>query len=250
MGAMADELTAAGMRAIERAAILSGAVTGRELMERAGRAVVDAVFEEWPKMAGRRPGPPHRAVVLCGPGNNGGDGFVVARLLGERGWEVEVYLYGDPARLPPDARMNHVRWSETGCVMDISEFEVRRRWDCDLVVDALFGTGLTRPLEDLAPILTDLADAAALPAVPGVGAAGGGAPRVVAVDLPSGLDADTGRVLLPSHGGRGAAAANLTVTFHRRKRGHVMGEGPARCGHVVVGDIGLGPWDEAGGAAP
>lgn len=238
---LTTDLTADRMRAIERAAIDSGAVTGRTLMERAGQGVVEAVMETWPDLARGA----HRAVVLCGPGNNGGDGFVVARLLRDRGWEVEVYLYGDPARLPPDARANHDRWAEAGRVADIAEFEVRRRWDCDLVVDALFGTGLTRPLEDLTTVLTDIADAAAAPAPDPAGA-----PRVVAVDLPSGLDTDTGRVLVPSHGGQGAAAAHLTVTFHRRKRGHVMGDGPALCGRVVVRDIGLGPWDDAAETAP
>jgi len=247
VGAMAEELTAERMRAIERAAISSGAVSGLDLMERAGHGVVDALFEEWPKFGRRRPGERHRAVVLCGPGNNGGDGFVVARLLRDRGWQVEVYLYGDPARLPPDARTNYLRWAESGRVMDIFEFEVRREWDCDLVVDALFGTGLTRPLEDLSLILTDLAEAAALH--PGADA-GGAAPVVVAVDLPSGLDTDTGRVLVPVQGGQGAAAANLTVTFHRPKRGNVMGDGPALCGHVVVKDIGLGPWDDPGEGTP
>ena len=107
---MTELLTAAQMRAIEMAAIDSGAVTGLELMERAGRGVVDAVFEEWPELAQTD----HRAVVLCGPGNNGGDGFVVARLLKETGWEVEVFLYGDPEKLPPDARVNYERWAELG----------------------------------------------------------------------------------------------------------------------------------------
>ncbi|MCP5075059.1 MAG: bifunctional ADP-dependent NAD(P)H-hydrate dehydratase/NAD(P)H-hydrate epimerase, partial [Rhodobacteraceae bacterium] len=103
---MTELLTAAQMRAIETAAIESGEVTGLELMERAGRGVVEAVFEEWPELAKTS----HRAVVLCGPGNNGGDGFVVARLLHDWGWEVEVFLYGDAAKLPPDARVNYVRW--------------------------------------------------------------------------------------------------------------------------------------------
>jgi hydroxyethylthiazole kinase-like uncharacterized protein yjeF len=89
---MTELLTAAQMRAIEQAAIESGQVTGLELMERAGRGVVEAILEEWPELATTS----HRAVVLCGPGNNGGDGFVVARLLRDRGWEVEVFLYGDP----------------------------------------------------------------------------------------------------------------------------------------------------------
>ena len=94
---MTELLTAAQMRAIEAAAIASGEVTGLELMERAGRGVVEAIFEEWPELAQTS----HRAVVLCGPGNNGGDGFVVARLLKQWGWEVEVFLYGDPADNPP-----------------------------------------------------------------------------------------------------------------------------------------------------
>ena len=108
---MTELLTAAQMRAIEEAAIASGEVTGLELMERAGRGVVEAILEWRPELATA----PHRAVVLCGPGNNGGDGFVVARLLKERGWEVEVFLYGrDPAeidRLPPDAAENARRWA-------------------------------------------------------------------------------------------------------------------------------------------
>ncbi|MGI1663379.1 NAD(P)H-hydrate epimerase [Palleronia sp. KMU-117] len=233
---MSDPLTAAQMRAVERAAIESGAVTGRDLMERAGQGVVDAVLGAWPALARA----PRRALVFCGPGNNGGDGFVVARLLAGRGWTVDVYLLGDPARLPPDAKANHALWAALGPVHPLSEFEVRRRWDCDLVVDALFGTGLARPLDDLGDVLSSLADAVLLD-----GAAG--TPKVVAVDLPSGLDADTGRVLTPQGGGQGAAAAHLTVTFHRLKRGHLAGEGPARCGKVVVADIGLAPWDGAAG---
>ena len=84
-------VTAAQMRAIETEAIESDRVTGIDLMERAGQGVVDGIFEEWPEIekGGRR------ALVLCGPGNNGGDGFVVARLLHERGWDVQVLLYGD-----------------------------------------------------------------------------------------------------------------------------------------------------------
>ena len=105
---MTELLTAAQMKAIEQAAIDSGEVTGLELMERAGRGVVEAVFEEWPEMAATS----HKAVVLCGPGNNGGDGFVVARLLAEWGWEVEVFLYGDVDKLPPDAKVNYERWLE------------------------------------------------------------------------------------------------------------------------------------------
>lgn len=210
------------MRAIERAAIESGAVTGLELMERAGRGVVDAVFAEWPELKATS----HRAVVLCGPGNNGGDGFVVARLLKEWGWEVEVFLYGDPAKLPPDARVNYERWLVMGVVAELSpEDGFHDPWAPALIVDALFGTGLSRPLDfTLGRMLPDW-DLRDTP----------GRPRVVAVDVPSGLCADSGRTLKDSDG----YWADLTVSFHDLKRGHVLAEGPFLCGKVVVHDIGL-----------
>ena len=222
---MDDLLTAKRMRAIERAAIESGAVTGAELMERAGRGVVEAVFAEWPKMDKGS----HRAVVLCGPGNNGGDGFVVARLLTERGWEVTVYLYGDAEKLPPDARRNHERWCRIGAVLPAcAGARPAPLPACDLLVDALFGTGLTRAVED-----SCLRDWFARFDEAGETIPEHARPVTVAVDLPSGLDADTGQVL-------GAAPrVMLTVTFHGEKCGHRLGAGPEHCGRVVVADIGL-----------
>ena len=132
---MTELLTAAQMRAIERAAIESGEVTGLELMERAGRGVVEAILEWRPELATS----PHRAVMLCGPGNNGGDGFVVARLLKQRGWEVDVFLYGDETNLPPDAAENHRRWQEVGETLRLKDLNP---WAgrFDIGVDALFGT--------------------------------------------------------------------------------------------------------------
>lgn len=238
-GKVTELLTAAQMRAIEQAAIGSGQVTGLELMERAGRGVVEAIFAEWPELAredeagGFTPGPPEylgqgerapRAVVLCGPGNNGGDGFVVARLLRERGWAVEVFLYGEPDKLPPDARVNYERWCAMG---EVGPFVRVPRYshEADLYVDALFGIGLARPLDG--KVFDWAADRTADYDLPH---------KTVAVDIPSGLCSDSGREL--ARGGV-TVHAGLTVTFHARKLGHVLEWGPYKCGKVVVADIGL-----------
>ena len=230
---MTELLTAAQMRAIEQAAIASGEVTGLELMERAGRGVVEAVFEEWPELRATS----HRAVVLCGPGNNGGDGFVVARLLREWGWEVEVFLYGDPSRLPPDARVNYERWLGRGEVRALTENAFRARHPvhgnayADIYVDAIFGTGLTRaPEGDLGSLLRHLG-----------GYGGDSYPRLVAVDAPSGLCVDSGKMLIS---GWAVPRAALTVTFDSPKVGHFIGDGPECCGRISVKDIGVRMWRE------
>ncbi|MCE8506882.1 NAD(P)H-hydrate dehydratase [Ruegeria pomeroyi] len=247
---MTELLTAAQMRAIEQAAIASGEVTGLELMERAGRGVVEAIFEEWPELAEERgpaPAPPGylqqeegawRAVVLCGPGNNGGDGFVVARLLCARGWAVEVFLYGDPEKLPPDARVNYERWLELGEVGSCTEYEQRKTWQCDLLIDALFGTGLTRGLRELGNLFWNMEDMVDCFAIePGHEI---GRPAIVAIDIPSGLCSDSGREFPHADDYlRFAACAHLTVTFHRAKVGHYLSEGPDQSGKVVLKDIGL-----------
>lgn len=217
---MRELLTAAQMRAIEQTAIESGAVTGLELMERAGRGVVAAVFAEWPDLVAA----PHRAVVLCGPGNNGGDGFVVARMLKEWGWEVEVFLYGDASKLPPDAKVNYERWAIIGGVEKWPPDDAKES-SADLLVDAIFGAGLSRPPPDevLSPLVNHYVR----------GATSG---KTVAIDAPTGLCMDSGRAL---SGGYGAVHACLTVTFHRARPGHFIGDGPHYCGKVSVKDIGL-----------
>ncbi|MBR9651762.1 NAD(P)H-hydrate dehydratase [Thalassovita aquimarina] len=262
---MTELLTSAQMRAIERAAIESGEVTGLELMERAGRGVVEAIFEEWPELAGtdadsgaggvdrlaeeggvapRPAASPQdiceqkkfRAVVLCGPGNNGGDGFVVARLLKERGWEVEVFLYGDPEKLPPDALENYERWVGNRSIHKWDDNLIEDTLDeCehDLVVDAVFGTGLTR----LMPDDTERTWHGFVPRV--FSWHQKDRPKYVAVDIPSGICSDSGRNL------EGAFPTDLTVSFHRAKIGHyLLPKGPPQggavwCGKVVVKDIGL-----------
>lgn len=205
-------MTSAQMRAAEQRAIDAGLVRGLQLMERAGRAVVAATLGAWPELAAGA----HRALVLCGPGNNGGDGFVVARLLADRGWRVDLRMYGTPDRLPPDARAMADLW--TGAVLPLEAPAEAP----DLVVDALFGTGLTRPLPDA--VAQAIHDQAGCPA------------RRVAIDAPSGLDLDTG---LPQGGT--VFRADLTVTFHTAKPGHYLGDGPLFCGRLSVADIGLPP---------
>ncbi|WP_170330995.1 NAD(P)H-hydrate dehydratase [Ruegeria arenilitoris] len=249
---MTELLTAAQMRAIELAAIESGEVTGLELMERAGRGVVEAIFEEWPELS-KTSG---TAVVLCGPGNNGGDGFVVARLLKEWGWEVEVFLYGDPEKLPADARVNYDRWLELGEVVPLTEQNMRKGGFADLYVDALFGTGLKRGLDgELFKVVRHLS-----------GVNGDHyTDRMISIDAPSGLCLDSGRALhqeasnpwsrevldsfpveirnkIAQAGGARALRdrfAWLTVCFDSPKPGHFLAQGPDLCGKLVVKDIGI-----------
>ncbi|WP_282076345.1 NAD(P)H-hydrate dehydratase [Epibacterium ulvae] len=228
---MPELLTAAQMRAIEQAAIKSGAVTGLELMERAGSGVVEAIFEEWPELAqpfsadNTSTQSVKRAVILCGPGNNGGDGFVVARRLHELGWCVKVFLYGDAESLPTDARVNYDRWLELGVVDDASDLIGWTGVSPQLIIDALFGTGLSRVMsEELMKIHRYIAIHAL--------------PKIVAVDSVSGFDMDSGRFL-----GSGPLLyepiADLVVAFHRAKCGHLLAHAPDYISKLRVIDIGL-----------
>jgi ADP-dependent NAD(P)H-hydrate dehydratase / NAD(P)H-hydrate epimerase len=194
----------AQMAAADAAAIAAG-ISGSELMANAGAAVTEALRGRF----GRAP-----TVVLCGPGNNGGDGFVVARRLARAGWPVRVALLGPPERLRGDAATAAQAWTGGTAPLEPAVLE-----GAGLVVDALFGAGLARPLEGVARATIEAVAAAPLP--------------VVAVDVPSGIDGDTGEV-------RGAAArAELTVTFHRPKPGHLLLPGRAYVGELVVADIGI-----------
>lgn len=222
---MTELLTAAQMRAIEEAAIASGEVTGLELMERAGRGVVEAILDWRPELATA----PHRAVVLCGPGNNGGDGFVVARLLKQRGWEVEVFLYGDEKMLPPDAAENCRRWRVLGEVRPFSQLAVNPE-PCDVRIDALFGTGLRRALP------SDLlcADQEASRDEDGSWTGCG-----VAVDIQSGRCADSGKELGGEHG---SLYSELVVTFQSRKIGHFLNQTDRSGREIRCVDLGMGKY--------
>ncbi len=184
---------------------IEGGTPGTLLMENAGRAVADAVARRW----SRRP-----AVVLCGPGNNGGDGFVAARILAERGWPVRLALLGARAALRGDAAAAAARWE--GPTEALEEASVA---GAALVVDALFGAGLARPLDGIPRAVIAALDGRRVP--------------VVAVDVPSGVDGASGEV-------RGAAPlASLTVTFFKKKPGHLLLPGRNHCGETLVAPIGI-----------
>lgn len=223
-------LTTAQMRAIESAAMESGAVTGLTLMERAGAAVAGQIRLRWPK--------PGSATVLCGPGNNGGDGYVIARLLAQAGWHLQVL--GMENMPGPDAAEMKRRWQEMGPIAPLTESELRRVGGSDIWIDAIFGTGLTRPPRgEIAAVLRQV----------GRMTSKGGA-RLVVVDCPSGLCMDGG-VWLQSGQPEGAEPAQLsaalTIAFDSPKPGHLLGQGPAACGKLVIADIGLRHWRERRG---
>ncbi|MGE3064654.1 MAG: NAD(P)H-hydrate dehydratase [Hyphomicrobiaceae bacterium] len=203
---MIELLTTDEASQADRLAMARG-IAGLDLMERAGGAVARRA---WLRAAGKT----GTVLVLCGPGNNGGDGFVAARLLAAMGAGVRVALLGRREDLRGDAAAMAARW--TGPVVPFASDAVE---GAAVVVDAMFGAGLSRPVsEDVARVFRAVADA--------------GVP-VIAVDVPSGIDGTTGEV-------RGAAlAATDTVTFSRRKTGHLLYPGRAYCGAVDIADIGI-----------
>lgn len=194
--------TATQVRELDRRAIEDHGVPGYSLMTRAGQAAFDRLRERWPDA--------RRIGVLCGPGNNGGDGYVIARLARAAGLGCWVLEAGDPARLKGDAARARADWVQAGG----TPFSGAAPWpEADVLVDALLGTGLDRAVEGALGGLIDAINASGLP--------------VLAVDIPSGLHADTGAVL-----GRAVRAA-VTVSFIGLKTGLFTGEGPACCGEVV-----------------
>jgi hydroxyethylthiazole kinase-like uncharacterized protein yjeF len=198
---MHELLTPQEMAEADRLTVEAG-ITGGTLMENAGRAVARAVRARFT---------PCKTLVLCGPGNNGGDGYVVARLLAQAGWPVSLAATGAPKR-GTDAAASAALWHGPS-----ARFGPRTAGRAALVIDAVYGAGLSR---DVDGVTADTLRAAR---------------RVVAVDVPSGLDGATGQV-------RGyAPQAALTVTFFRRKPGHVLQPGRALCGELVLADIGTPP---------
>lgn len=206
-----EVVTTAQMAEADRLAA-AGGTPGAVLMDRAGRAVA-AVAGRMLDAAGGR-----RVLVLCGPGNNGGDGYVAAAELRRRGYAADVASTVPVERLQGDAAAAAAAWP--GPVGDAAAADPVAH---DLVVDALFGAGLSRPLDGAAAVLVERVAAARRP--------------VLAVDLPSGLSGDTGEVLGSPAGA--AIRATETVTFFRLKPGHLLMPGRERCGTVTLADIGI-----------
>lgn len=212
-------LNSAQMREADRRAIDDIGIASIVLMENAGRQVVAAMEAMFQDLASRH------VVVLCGRGSNGGDGFVVARTLAQRGQEVSVYLVGAASEVAGDARANLEVLRRLGHqVVEITDAAV---WELqfpeirggDLLVDALFGTGLRTPLTGLYETIVADVNASDLP--------------VVSIDLPSGLSADTPDPVGPCFD------ATLTVTLAAPKLPLVLPPGEAHCGDVVIADIGI-----------
>lgn len=223
-------VSAEEMRALDRLTIEEREIPGEVLMESAGRALAGPVLG-WHARAGRDASPIR---ILCGAGNNGGDGFVLGRHLHAEGVATETILVGDPARLPPDAASNWRRLAAVGAPHRVLEASTGRAdWqalleDASVIVDALFGTGLARPVEGgLAELIEVVREAHE-----------GGVP-VVSVDVPSGICADTGAIL-------GAAiAADETVTISLPKIGLALEPGRTHAGAISVARVGIADPDPA-----
>src|SRR5258706_6446205 len=215
-------VTAEEMRLLDRVTIETGRASGEILMERAGAGVVEAIERHYGSLLAMR------VLVLCGAGNNGGDGFVAARHLQRRGAEVRVGLVGDPAKVAGAAGANLVRLREAGLdpatVASAEQLEaLLAAYDSwDFAIDALLGTGARGAPEGLVAesvsALRELDDAGT---------------TLVAVDLPTGVNADNGAIA------RRAVRADLTVTFGCPKRGHFLYPGRAFVGALEVVNIGL-----------
>lgn len=197
-------LSSEQMAQADQLAIEDG-TAGATLMENAGETVADVIVQHYEKQP---------TLVLCGPGNNGGDGFVIARMLKEYGWDVTVALFGEKDTLKGDAKANADKW--TG---DIQPLDTSLLDDTSLIVDALFGVGLARPIEGAVADIVDAINESSL--------------AVVAVDIPTGVCSNTGAILGT------ALQADTTITFCRQKRGHALVPGKILSGQIMLADIGI-----------
>lgn len=202
--------TAGQVRDLDRRAIHELGIPGYELMTRAGHAALDAARALWPAV--------RSITVLCGPGNNGGDGYVVARVARAQSLRVRVVALGDPAQLTGDARRAYDDFTAAG---GRCEPWSPAALESDLIVDALYGTGLARAVTGEGAVMIEAANASGRP--------------IVAVDIPSGLHADSGAVLGV------AMRASVTATFIGRKVGLYLGAAPEHVGRIVFDALDVPP---------
>jgi NAD(P)H-hydrate epimerase len=206
------------MQDLDRQAIETFGIPGLTLMENAGQCCVDAIVEEF--------GPQGYAVIIAGKGNNGGDGYVVARLLRQAGWDVHVFVLAEQGQISGDAATNlsKLPWedvtycSQAGQLLALHMDEIAR---ADVIVDAIFGTGLRSDVTGVYQEAIEIINASGRP--------------VLAVDIPSGIHGTTGRVLGT------AVRASITVTFTFAKLGHVLYPGAQHTSKLIVADIGIPP---------
>jgi NAD(P)H-hydrate epimerase len=204
------------MQETDKRAIEEFGIPGLTLMENAGRACVDEILGEF--------GPKGRAVVLAGRGNNGGDGYVIARLLDQQGWSVKVIILADPEQIAGDAAINLKKLPAEMtdfCTKegDLSALHKEEIFQADVIVDALLGTGLSSDVSGIFLEAIDLINTSGRP--------------VLSVDIPSGIHGTTGLVM-----GK-AVRAHTTVTFAFAKLGHILFPGTEKTGRLVIADIGI-----------
>ncbi len=200
--------SAAQVREFDRIAIETFSVPGTTLMERAGSAAYELLCKAWPEA--------QTITVVCGVGNNGGDGYVLARLALQAGKTVHLLQLGETEKIKGDARTNYARFIEAGG--EIKPFKTLPK-ETEVIVDGIFGTGLEREITGAWRQAIEAINASASP--------------VLALDIPSGLHSDSGRIL-------GAAVkANATISFIGLKRGEFTGAGPEQCGQIVFNDLDL-----------
>lgn len=210
--------TAAAVRELDRIAIEKHGIPGFELMQRAGRAAFRVLLQHWPET--------RHLLVICGTGNNGGDGFIVAGLAAEAGMSAEVYLAGETDSIQSDARkaMDFALQRQVPILPAIELYPLSSASPAfsspkTVIIDALLGTGLSGQVRTPTRQLITQVNASGLP--------------VLALDIPSGLCSDTGKVLGE------AIRADVTVTFIGRKVGQVRDKGPGLCGQLVFDNLGV-----------
>ena len=209
-------VTAQTMQEIDKQAIEEFGIPGLDLMESAGQRCVDAIIAEF--------GPTGNTAIIAGSGNNGGDGYVIARLLSKAGWSVRVYVLSDRSRISGDAAINLERLSQDSVAYCPHEGQLSARYmdeiaRADVIVDAMLGTGLHDDVSGVYREAVEIINASGRP--------------VLAVDIPSGIHGTTGRVL------GDAVRASVTVTFACAKLGHVLYPGAEHTGRLIIADIGI-----------